>query len=261
MNREIFSFNRSLRTLATALTLLVVAAVFVGCGSSVDQTFVNQAGMHGNALEAVVALYNQNVLEKTSNRDLDAINEALEENDLSAASVGDVTSAQKEIQSRLRELTRYQSRLAKANRKLKTTPVPDFDAGLDASAANEQFAKDYQQTTDTIERYANRGLGAVKLGVSALKKYLTFLERWERFLRSDDTGGLVAAGEASDKALSRLNKAATSVDRGGTLPDKLQPLVDSMARSANQSDQLESLVSDLKDQYPKSFLAVHLVEQ
>lgn len=239
----------------------MLALVVSGCGASVDEELVKQSGAHGDALETVYVLYNKDVLEKTSSRDLKDINSALEANDLSKASEGDVRRAQGEITSRIDELAKYSKDLTTANRALKKTPLPKFSEYLDDDANNNQFADDYEQTTTTVERYTTAGLGAVKYGLSALEKYLDFLEQWEEFLQNDDTTGLVSAGEASDKALATLTKKAAAVDRGGTLTAKIDPLVGSMAESATDSSQLTALVEDLKEQYPKSFLAVHLVAQ
>lgn len=248
--------------LAGAIALAAtVALIASGCGSSVDETLVKQSGEHGNALEAAYVLYNKDVLEKTSSRDLKDINKALEANDLKKATEGDVRRAQEEIQSRIDELSKYSDQLTAANRKLKKTPLPEFSKYLDDDTNNDQFAEDYEQTTNTVEKYTTAGLGAVKYGFSALEKYLDFLEQWEEYLQDDDTGGLVSAGEASDKALAALTKKAAAVDRGGTLTAKIDPLVGSMADAATDSSQLTSLVEDLKKQYPKSFLAVHLVER
>ena len=249
------------RLLFAALAAACLALAASGCGASVDETLVKQSGEHGNALEAVYVLYNKDVLEKTSSRDLKDINKALEANDLKQATEGDVRRAQEEIQSRIDELSKYSDQLTAANRKLKKTPLPEFSEYLDDDTNNDQFADDYDQTTKTVEKYTTAGLAAVKYGFSALEKYLDFLEQWEEFLQNDDTDGLVSAGEASDKALAALTKKAAAVDRGGTLTAKIDPLVSSMAESATDSSQLTELVSQLKEQYPKSFLAVHLVER
>lgn len=247
--------------LSTLLIVSVSAIALSGCGGSVDESLVKSAGEHGNALEEVYVLYNKDVLSKTSSRDLKAINSALAANDLKKASTSDVRKAQKEIDSRIDELSEYDDDLTAAYEKLKDTPMPDFAGGLDDDAANDDFTKDYEQTTETIETYTKRGISAIGVGEDALGEYLDFLQQWEEFLVSDDTGGLVAAGEDSDAALARVNKAVARVDRGGTLNTKIDPLVQSMAESATDSSQLNSLVEDLKDQYPKSFLAVHLVER
>ncbi len=247
--------------LAATFTIAVLAVFATGCSGSVDEALVEEAGVHGDALELVYALYNKDVLEKSSTRDLKDINKALEANDLSKATMGDVRRAQTEIQSRIDELDDYRKELTRANTKLKRTPMPDFAGGLDDDASNDQFTEDYEQTTKTVERYTTAGLAAVKFGFSALEKYLDFLEQWEEFLDDDDTGGLVASGESSDKALEALKKKAAAVDRGGTLSTKIDPLVGSMAEAATDSPQLQTLVEDLKEQYPKSFLAVHLIEK
>lgn len=248
-------------SLIALISVVVLALVASGCGGSVDEELVKQSGEHGDALETVYVLYNKDVLEKTSTRDLKDINAALAANDLTKASEGDVRRAQGEIDSRIDELAKYSKDLTTANRALKKTPLPKFSDHLDDDTNNNQFAEDYEQTTATVERYTTAGLGAVKYGLSALKKYLDFLEQWEQFLKSKDTSGLVAAGEASDKALATLTKRAAAVDRGGTLTAKIDPLVGSMAEAATASTQLTALVEDLKEQYPKSFLSVHLVAQ
>lgn len=251
--------SKKLQLIVGTVLAAVLALAISGCGASVDEELVKQSGAHGDALEKVYVLYNKDVLEKTSTRDLKDINAALAANDLSKATEGDVRRAQKEINSRIDELADYSTDLTAANRKLKKTPLPKFSEFLDDDTNNNQFAEDYEQTTATVERYTTSGLGAVKYGLSALEKYLDFLEQWEQFLENGDTSGLVAAGESSDKALATLTKKAAAVDRGGTLTAKIDPLVGSMAEAATDSSQLTALVEDLKEQYPKSFLAVHLV--
>lgn len=252
---------KKIQTLIGVASAALLAIAVGGCGASVDEELVKQSGVHGDALEQVYVLYNEDVLEKASTRDLKDINAALEANDLKKATEGDVRRAQGEIDSRIDELGEYSNDLSTANRKLKKTPMPKFSEYLDDDTSNDQFAEDYEQTTATVERYTTAGIGAVKYGLSALEKYLDFLEQWEEFLQNDDTAGLVSAGEASDKALATLTKKAAAVDRGGTLTTKIDPLVGSMAEAATDSSQLTKLVEDLKEQYPKSFLAVHLVEK
>ncbi|MGB0890560.1 MAG: hypothetical protein ACPGWS_09780, partial [Solirubrobacterales bacterium] len=120
--------------LAAAMAIAALAVFAAGCGGSVDEALVEEAGVHGDALELVYALYNKDVLEKSSTRDLKDINKALEANDLSQATKGDVRRAQTEIQSRIDELDDYRNELTRANTKLKKTPMPDFAGGLDDDA-------------------------------------------------------------------------------------------------------------------------------
>lgn len=232
-----------------------------GCGDSIDPTLLKEAGIHGEALEKVYVLYNKDVLRKVSSRDLKDINAALKAGDLKKATPGDVRRAQDEIQSRIKTLERFVSQIKSANRKLKNTPEPNFSGGLDKDFAHDEFAKAYADTTSAVERYTTADLAVVNRAFSSLEKYLDFLEQWEEFLDDGDTGNLVSTGEASDKALARLKKASDRIDRRGSLNSKIGPLVDRMASAATNSSQLTELVAELKKQYPKSFLAIHVVEK
>ncbi len=253
--------RRALGALTGIAAALALALAISGCGDSVNATLVKEAGVHGEALEKVYVLYNKDVLKKVSSRDLKDINAALKAGDLKQATPGDVRRAQSEIQSRIRTLERFVSQIKTANRKLKNTPEPNFSGGLEKNFAHDEFAKAYSDTTSAVERYTTSDLGVVNLAFSSLEKYLDFLEQWEEFLTDSDTDDLVSSGKASDKALARLKKASDRVDRRGSLSGKISPLVDRMASAATNSSQLKELVSQLKKDYPKSFLAVHVVEK
>ncbi|MFY9265091.1 MAG: hypothetical protein WAO61_06665 [Solirubrobacterales bacterium] len=243
-----------------AVTLLALAGL-AGCGGSVDGTLVKEAGVHGDRLEKVYALYTKDVLAKLSSRDLKDIDAALAANDLKRATPGDLRRAQDSIRSRIARLEAYQSELKAANDQLKRTPKPNFNGGLDEDFANGEFAKAYASATGSVERYTTADLGAVKHAFSSLEKYLDFLEQWEEFVADNDTSGLVSAGEASDQALKRLRTTGRRIDRRGSLSGKIKPLVDRMASAASDSAQLTTLIDDLKKRYPKSFLAIHVVEE
>ena len=193
--------------------------------------------MHGNQLEKVYALYGENVLDEVSNRDLKDINAALAANDLKKATPGDLRRAQSEISSRIKTLTKYQRKLQSENKKLKNTPLPNFADGLEDDFTNDEFADAYKQSTTQVQRYVTSDLGTVKIVFSSLEKYLDFLEQWEEYLNDDDITGLVSSGEASDKALARVNSASRRLKARGTLNAKLDPLVDKMAAAAGDSDQ------------------------
>lgn len=239
----------------------IVAVAVAGCGSALDAAFVEDTGAHGEQLEKVYALYGQDVLSKVSNRDLKDINAALAANDLKKATAGDLRRAQSEIATRIKTLSSFERKLKAENKKLKNTPMPDFAAGLDDDYANNNFADSYKQTTTQISRYTTSDLAAVKVVFSSLEKYLDFLEQWEEYVNDDDIGGLVSAGEASDKALAKMNKTSARLKTRGTLTSKLDPLVDQMASAASNSDQVAELVQKMHDTYPKSFLAKHVVEK
>lgn len=264
MHRLAIPHRRAKRPLALitgTVAMLAIAVALAGCGSSLDASFIEQTGVHGNQLEKVYALYGQDVLDKVSNRDLKDINAALAANDLKKATPGDLRRAQSEISSRIKTLTTYQRKLQSENRKLKNTPMPDFAAGLEDDFTNQQFADAYEQTTKYIERYVTSDLGTVKIVFSSLEKYLDFLEQWEEYLNDDDISGLVSSGEASDKALARVNTASRRLKARGTLTSKLDPLVDEMAAAASDSDQVADLIREMHDNYPESFLAKHVVEK
>jgi hypothetical protein len=240
---------------------LVITFALAGCGSSVDDALVKETGVHGNQLEKVYNLYNQNVLQKVSSRDLKGINAALKAGNLKQATPGDVRRAENEIHSRIQRLDKFVSDLKAANRKLKNTPEPNFSSGLDKNFANDEFAKAYSDVTKNVERYTTSDLAAVTVAFSSLEKYLNFLSRWEVFLTKNDTSGLVAAGNASDAAVAKMNQTSARLDRRGTLNSKIKPLVDRMASAASNSSQLTTLIDEMRKQYPKSFLAVHVIEK
>ncbi|MBI5311199.1 MAG: hypothetical protein HZB14_09300 [Actinobacteria bacterium] len=264
MHRPALTHTRSKNPIAFAagaIAVLLAVAALAGCGSSLDPTLVEEAGVHGNQLEKVYALYSQDVLSKVSNRDLKDINAALAANDLKKATPGDLRRAQTEIASRIRTLTKFERKLRAENKKLKDTPEPNFDDGLEDDFTNNEFADAYAQSTTHIERYTTADLAAVKIVFSSLEKYLDFLEQWEEYLNDDDTSGLVSAGEASDAALARVQKTSRRIDSRGTLNSKLDPLVDKMASAATNSDQVADLIRELKEKYPNSFLSKHVVEK
>ncbi|HEX7436016.1 MAG TPA: hypothetical protein VF308_04865, partial [Caldimonas sp.] len=106
---------------------LVITFVLAGCGgNSIDDTLVKETGAHGVQLEKVYNLYNQDVLKKVSSRDLKGINAALKAGDLKQATPGEVRRAQDEINSRIKRLDKFVAALKAANRKLKSTPEPNF---------------------------------------------------------------------------------------------------------------------------------------
>jgi hypothetical protein len=232
-----------------------------GCGSSVDETLVTESGVHGNQLERVYVLYSRDTFGDATNRDFKDINAALKAKDLKQATPGDLRRAQAELRSRIKRVEKAVTELRAANRKLKATPEPNFKDGLKDSFANSEFAKAYATTTDDVERYTASDLASAGLAFTALEKYLDFLEQWEEFVTNNDTAGLVTAGEGSDKALSRLKAAGKRVDQRGTLSSKIRPQVARMSTAASDSAELADLIGQLKEQYPKSFLAVHIVEK
>jgi len=252
---------RNLNLFGATIAGVAIALATAGCGASVPDALVTQAGVHGDALEKVYVLYSSDALAEASTRDLKDINAALAANDLKKATPGDVRRAQNEIQSRIDDVERFTRKMRKANKELKNTPTPDVAAGLDDDFANKQFADSYEETTKQIERYTTVDIAAVPIAVASLEKYLDFLEQWEEFLNNDDTDGLVSAGEKSDAAYARLKRKAKVLDARDDLNKKIDPLVKSMAGAASDSAQLTELVAQLKTKYPKSFIAKHIVEK
>lgn len=248
------------RTIPASL-LAIGALVFVGCGASVDQKLVDSAGAHGNALEAVYALYNQDVLKAAPNRDLKDVNAALKAKDPDKATEGDLRRAEEEIDSRIDKLDAYKRKLSAANKKLRNTPAPDFAGSLDKSSDSEKFAADYKKTTEITENMGTAAVGALRYATSAFEKYLDFLEAWEGYLDSGETAKFVSTADASDKAYSRLQRQIKIVEAKGSLTKRLDPLVGNMADIASEDEQINSLISDLREQFPKSFLPVHIVEK
>lgn len=247
--------------LISTIAALAAALTLAGCGGSVPDELIQEAGTHSNQLEKVYNLYNKNVLSKTSARDLKDINAALKAGDLKQATAGDVRRGQAAIQSRIDQLQKYVTQLKVANRKLKNTPVPSFAAGLDDNFTNKEFDTAYRDTTTSVERYTTADLAGSKLAFSSLERYLDFLEQWEEFVTDNDIAGLLSSGKASDKAYARFSKLSARLHRREKLSHKISPLVDRMASAAGASSQLTTLIDELKKQYPKSFLAVHIVEK
>ncbi len=246
---------------AIALALITTALVAVGCGASAPDALIAQSGQHGDALEAVYALYTSDPLSKASTSDLKDINAAIAAKDLRQATPGDVRRAQAEIRSRIDDLDEFIAKVRKANRKLKSTKEPNFAGLLEDDSANARFAKAYADIAGSIERYTTADLAAAPIAVTALERYLDFLEQWEEFLIDDDTSGLVTAGEKSDAAYAKLARKGRQIKRRADLNKKIGPLVDEMAKAASDSSQLTDLVEQVKRQYPDSFLAKHLVEK
>lgn len=259
--RNATSPTRRAAAMFAAAAMLAAALTMTGCSASVPDTLIKQAGTHGDLLETVYKLYNKDVLGKVSNRDLKDINAALKANDLKRATAGDVRRAQTEIQSRLDQLDAFIGDIKSASRKLKITPAPNFAGGLDDDFANKEFDRAYNDTTTHVERYTTADIAAAKVVSSSLEKYLDFLEQWEEYLNDGDIDDLVSSGTASDKAHARYTKLARRLNARVDLSKKIQPLVDTMADAASDSSQLTTLIDEMKKQYPKSFLAVHIVEK
>ena len=244
------------------ITAVVIATfTLAGCGSSTDSGLVKQAGVHGNALEEIYKLYGSDVLDNVSNRDLKDVNAALEAEDLNKATAGDLRRAQAEIADRIDELEKFRKRLVAADRKLRRTPEPDFKASFDKSFATDKFAEDYSEVTQLTEKAGRDGILVVRYAVSSFEKYLDFLEAWEGYLGDNDTSRLSATAEASDKSLARLQRQIRIAERGGDLGKRLDPLIEDMADAASDEAQIQDLITDLKADYPESFLPVHIVEK
>lgn len=242
--------------------LLVVAALALsGCGSTVDEQLVKTAGVHGNALEKVYVIYSQDVLKSASSRDLKDVDAALQDKDPNKATEGDLRRAQGEIDSRIEKLDAYKDRLGAATRKLRTTPAPDFAASLDETSDSDEFAAAYKKTTSTTQRMGTAAVGTISVATSALEKYLDFLEAWEGYLDNGETGSFVSSANASDKAFNRLKRKINVIEAKGTLTEQLDPSVDVMVKAAGNDDQIAQLITELREQYPKSFLPVHIVEK
>lgn len=246
---------------AAALALSVLAAALAGCGTSVDPALVESAGKHGNALQADYATLTKNVLKDASARDLKDVNAALKAGDPKKATAGDLRRAQSEIQHRINVLASYKRTLAAANSKLRSTPAPDFAGQLDKTDESEKFSADYEKVTQITERTGASAAVAVRYALTAMERYLDFLEQWEEYVTSNDTEDFVSSANASDKALASLKKKIAVVEKDGGLTKRLDPLVGDMADAASSDGQIADLISELRDQYPKSFLPVHIVEK
>lgn len=241
------------------IAALAFASALAGCGETVDPALVTSAGKHGDALEANYSLLTKKILEDASVRDLKDINAAIEAGDLKKATLGDLRRAQSEIRHRIKGVEDYRRDLLAAGTDLRRADAPDFKKYLGDDLAIATFSDSYGDATKTIRRGATAGIAATRLALSFLERYLDFLEQWEEYARNGDTAGLEAAARASDKALATLNRRKGSLTREGDVARKLKRNVDQMARAASEDSQLGELISQLKKDYPKSFLAKHMV--
>lgn len=264
MHKQARTFSHlRLSALGLALAIAACAGAFAltGCTSSLDAAFIKSAGEHGTQLEKVYALYSKDVLSKVSNRDLKDINAALAASDLKKATAGDLRRAEAEIASRIETLEEFERDLKAENQKLKKLEIPDFDTELGDDVNSKEFDAAYRDSTNLVEKYTTADLKAVKVVFTSLEKYLDFLEQWEEYLTDDDTSNLVETGEASDKALARVNKLSARLKSRGTLTSKLDPQADKMALAASNSDTIADFVLEMKEKYPKSYIAKHVVEK
>lgn len=249
------------RALTATLTVIVVAAVLAGCGASVDPALVTSAGNHGNALEANVVLLQSDVLDDASSRDLKDINAAIDAGDLRKATPGDVRRGQGEIRHRINTLASFRRKMLAAGRKLRNTPTPNFKAYLEKNNNSVTFVDSYSQATRAISRSSAVTLTAISIALTSLERYLDFLEQWEELLVNDDTDNLVDSAKKSDKALATLNRRKTALKLAGNPTLVLKVLVDKMAAATSADSQISALIDELRKQYPKSFLPVHIVEK
>lgn len=247
------------RSLAALTAAACLAFALAGCGSTVDPALVKSAGEQGNALQASYAALSKDVLANASTRDLKDVNAAIKAGDPNKATAGDLRRAQGEITHRINVLAAAGRTVAAANLKLRKTPLPDFEKYLSDSTEVSQFSGDYAKTTKTVQRTGTETVAVVSVAVTALEKYLDFLEQWEEYVTDKDTAGFQSSANASDAAVAKLEKRRAGIDRG--VDQRVRALVDQMAEAASSDDELNSLIDDLKDQYPKSFLSVHIVEK
>lgn len=248
------------RGLAAALTLAFTALALAGCGSSADPALVQSAGKHGNLLETNYALLASEVLKNASTRDLKDVNAALKAGDPKKATPGDLRRAQGEIEHRINVIASYRKKLAAANVDLRRAALPDWSKYLDASDAVSSFSADYASSTKIIRQSGTATLSATTLALNALERYLDFLEQWEEYVTSDDSAGFESSAQASDKAVATLERRKAALARDAAVSGRLQTLAGEMADAASDDSQLNDLIDSLKNDYPKSYLAVHIVE-
>jgi hypothetical protein len=247
------------RALAAAATL-TAGLMLTGCGSSVDPALLKSAGEHGNVLEADYALQAKEILKNASTRDLKDVNAAIKAGDPKKATAGDLRRAQGEVQDRIDAIDRYRRSMVRTNRKLKTMELPDFDE-LGNSAEVTKFNSAYEKATSVTTRTGTVVLTATSLATAALERYLDFLEQWEEYVTKNDTAGFESAAKASDAALAKLKRREAQLKRQGNLSEELSPLVDDMADAASEDSSIADLITELREDYPKSFLPVHIVEK
>lgn len=247
------------RSLAAIVAVTCAAAVLAGCGTSIDPALVTSAGEQGNILETNYALLSKDVLKNASTRDLKDVNAAIDSGDPDKATAGDLRRAEGEIRHRINVIESTRRSLAAANLKLRKADLPDFEKYLSNSDEVDQFSDDYAETSKIIQRTGTETVAVVSVALNALEKYLDFLEQWEEYATDKDTDGLQSSANASDAAVAKLSKRRSSVDEN--VDRTIKKLVDSMADAASEDSELNQLIDDLRDQYPKSFLPLHLVEE
>ena len=202
---------------------------FRGCGASVDQSLVDQAGKHGNALEAVYALYNQDVLKIAPNRDLKDVNAALKANDPKKATEGDLRRAaggDRQLASTSSTTTRTSSALQTrscAPRRLRTSPARSTSPATARSSpptTRRPLRSPRTRAPPPSARCATRPRPSRSTSISSRPGRATSTTaRPPRFISTAD---------ASDKAYAKLQSA--DQDRRG------QGQPDQAARSARRRD-------------------------
>lgn len=245
-----------IRGATVALAVLALSAS--GCGDSVDPALVTQSGRQGEALESSYSLLTKDLFENASTRKLKRVDAALKAGDLKRASARDVRLAQSEIRRRIGLLGRFQQSLAASRRTLRRRELPEFERYLGNSAAVRSFSADYASTTKLVLGAGAAGVTASRVVLTYLERYLEFLEQWEQYLASDDTAGLVADANASDRALAEVNRRKAQLRRRGDISGPTDRLIAKMAQAASEQAGLAQLIGELKKSYPDSFLAVHM---
>lgn len=252
MCRQLFA-----RVFGPLLAVLVLAALG-GCGSSVDPALLKTAGDHGDQLQQNYSLLGKKILRDASTRDLKDINAALAAGDLKRATPGDLRRAEGEIDDRIDAVEKYRRQLLAAGASLRKTTKPDFEQYLGNSSSVASFSGSYSDVTTKIRRGSTATIAATGIALRFLERYLDFLEQWEELVTRGDSSGLEASAAASDRALADLERRKRQLDRLTQSIGALNEPVDQMARAASADADLSALVSELKQSYPKSFLAVHL---
>jgi HPt (histidine-containing phosphotransfer) domain-containing protein len=246
------------------IAALIVSTISIfaltGCGASVDPALVKTAGRHGDVMQVNYKLLTKKVLEDASTRDLKDINAAIKAGDLKKATPGDLRRAEGEIQHRIDSVVDYRRDLVRANATLRRTAVPEFGDYLDDDGTVMIFTDAYDNSTRIIKRGGTAAVASTKVALSFLERYLDFLEQWEEYLADNDTTGLESSAKASDKALATLNRRQRGLERATNVTPELKREVDRMAKAASSNKQLAELITQLKKDYPNSFLAKNIKE-
>lgn len=249
--------TRGARTIAAIITILSLAALS-GCGSSTDPALVKSAGEHGNVLQANTVLLKDNALAKMDTDYLDKMSGTSDPKSMPEADLKKLEAAN---QKNLDNIAKFRRQLTAANVKLRRTAMPDFEKYLGTGSDVKQFTGDYAKTTQVIRRSGTLMIAASVVASKTFDELGNFLNEWKKYIAGGDAASFKSAGEASQAAIQNMGKQISAIDKQTSIADNLDKLVGSMAKAASNDSSISDLISELRDQYPDSFLPKHIVEK